>query len=357
MSISTNLTKDFLTDTDIMWGISRPGFLHTKYYEEMPTFERAQCEIVYPDANYISTSTDESGQVVRDGGDQRLNCQIVFGRDRPSHLLSGYGKMGGTPCASIDIVAGRMSSANKPTKGLFKKDLEPPKRDVLVGNNFFSDASRIYISQKCNIDHYFGIPPGRSGRPKGEAAIGMKSDHVRVIGRDSVKIYAGGARAENLGVSGELNSNGEFLTEPVIEFVTNLDTDPEPLVKGNKLIMLLDQMMTKMKKMSETMVRQNGEIIKISSALAKHFHIGGGIGYITVGPDPILATEAIAIMAEEVTEISNEITKAMNTEVDRTNYLGLGEKRGLFGIRRVERLDESQIKLDTYILSKNVFTT
>ena len=356
MSISTNVTKDFLKK-EVVKGLERPGLLHTRYYEEMPTFEQAQCEIVYPDANYISTSTGASGEILRDGGDQRLNCQIVFGRDRPSHLLSGYGKIGGTPCASIDIVAGRLSAANKPTKGLFKKDLEPPSRDTLVGNNFFADAARIYISQKCNIDHYFGLPPGRSGRPEGEAAIGIKSDHVRIIGRESVKIYAGGARAKNLGRQGELNSNGEPVIEPVIEFLTNLDAEPEPLVKGNKLIILLDLMLNKISKISEAMVRQNKEIIKLSSAVAKHFHIGGGVGYITVGPDPILITESISVIAKEVTEISNEVTKSMNAEIARTNYLGLGEKRGLFGKRRVERLDEEQIKLDTFILSKNVFTT
>ena len=67
------------------------GLFHIPYYEEMPTFEKAGCEFVYPDINYASTT----GSV--DGGEQKLNCQIVFGRDRPSHLLSGYGKVAGPP--------------------------------------------------------------------------------------------------------------------------------------------------------------------------------------------------------------------------------------------------------------------
>lgn len=112
--------------------------------------------------------------------------------------MSGYGKVGGTPCASIDIVAGRMSAANK-RKGIFKKFIDPVKRETVVGNNFALDASRIYISQKCDIDHYFGLPPGDSGRKRGEAAIGIKSDHVRVIGRETVKIHAGSGQFQNIG--------------------------------------------------------------------------------------------------------------------------------------------------------------
>tara|TARA_A100001515_G_C4591690_1_gene216190 strand:- start:3295 stop:4341 length:1047 start_codon:yes stop_codon:yes gene_type:complete len=346
---NSNVTKDFL-QKEVVQGLKRPGLLHTRYYEEMPTFEKAESEFVYPDINY-SNSSDPLG------GDEKLNCQIVFGRDRDSHLLSGYGKIGGSPCASIDIVAGRMSSENKQKKGLFRKDLEPPTRDKLVGNNFFSDASRIYISQKADIDHYFGLPPGRFGRPKGEAAIGIKSDHVRIIGRDSVKIFAGSARAQNLGWTGELNSNGEMLVGSKIEFITNLSDDPEPLVKGNKLIICLNDIVDKLQAISEAFVRQNTEIIKLSSAVAKHFHIGGGVGYITVGPDPILITESIGVIANEVREISTQLTETINTEIFRQNYLGLGEKSGLTGKTGVERLDEGQIKFDTYVLSTNVFST
>ena len=84
-------------------------------------------------------------------------------------------------------------------KGVFKKYLETVKRDTVVGNNFALDASRIYISQKCDIDHYFGLSPGDTGRKTGEAGIGIKSDHVRVIGRETVKIHAGAGQFENLG--------------------------------------------------------------------------------------------------------------------------------------------------------------
>ena len=146
MSNLYNLTPK--AEAEIAQGMQRPGILHSPYAEQMPNFEKAGCEIIYPDSNYPSDS--------KDGGKSKLNCQIVFGRDRPSHLLSGYGKVAGQPCASIDIVAGRMSSLVK-KQGIFRKKMTPVGRDTLVGNNFFTDASRIYISQKCDIDHYFGV--------------------------------------------------------------------------------------------------------------------------------------------------------------------------------------------------------
>lgn len=339
MSIQTNVTPEFLAK-EVRDGIKRPGLLHTAYFEQMPTFEKAGCEIVYPDVQYSSIAGDASG------GKKRLNCQIVFGRDRPSHLLSGYGKAGGQPCASIDIVAGRMSSMNR-SKGLFKKSLEPLQRDTLVGNNFFSDASRIYLSQKCDIDHYFGLAPGDFGRPKGEAAIAIKSDHVRVIGKNSIKICAGGARADNLGLRGELDSNGKRLIDSRIEFIANRNAEVQPIVLGSNLSEFLDELLDRIASIQEAILMQNKNMITLKSALAGHFHTGGGVGVVTVGPDPILATTLLSQVATDVQKVSNNITQALNFEIMRINYLGLPNS------------DDPKLKLKTKknILSGNVFTT
>ena len=256
MAGDTNVFPSFLVK-EIRQGTQTPGMLHDRYFEEMPTFEVAQCEIAYPDQSYGIKSG---------GGDQKLNCQIVFGRDRPSHLLSGYGKIGGQPCASIDIVAGRMSSLNK-RKGIFRKTLEPLTRDTLVGNNFFSDASRIYISQKCDIDHYFGLAPGDFGRPKGEAGIGIKSDHIRVIGRNSIKICAGASRAEKSGLRGELDSNGEPLVDPRIELIAS-SKDPQPIVKGGNLVEFLEKLLDRLGEIEQAFMIQNINLIKMQGVLA-----------------------------------------------------------------------------------------
>ena len=336
--MSNNITPDFLKK-EVQEGKKRPGLLHTRYYEEMPTFEKGESEFVYPDINY-----DKQKDFT--GGDQKLNCNIVFGRDRDSHLFSGYGKAGGYPCASIDIVAGRMSSANK-KRGLIGNKLDPVKRDVLVGNNFFSDASRIYISQKCDIDHYFGLPPGDYGRPKAEAGIGIKSDHVRVIGRNSVKIYAGGARAQNLGIKGELSSNGDMLNDARIELITNTDTEPQPMVLGSNLAKFLNELLDKVSSMEEAFALQNINMIKLQMAVASHFHTGVGVGVVVSGPDPILASIALGDIPTNVQKINNHLSKALNFQIMKMNYLGIP----------VSDDPKLNIKTTKNILSRNVFTT
>ena len=337
MGIFRNKTPEFLKD-EVMSGKKRPGLLHTRYFEQMPTYEKAEAEFILPDALFTDANND--------GGDQRLNCAIVFGRDRDSHLMSGYGKIGGTPCAAIDIVAGRMSSANT-KRGLFGKKFDPVERTELVGRNFFTDASRIYISQKCDIDHYFGIPDGKFGRPRGEAGIGIKSDHVRIIGRDSIKLFAGSARAQNLGIQGELNSNGDQLVNSKIEFITDLNAETQPLVLGSNLVEFLDEVLNKISDLQQAFFLQNINIIKLESALAGHFHIGGGLGYVTVGPDPILASVCLNDIKSNVQKISDNISNVLNFEVMRVNYLGLPNSND----------PDHRIKTRKNILSSNVYTT
>ena len=339
MAIFYNKTKDFLVE-EVRKGNKKPGLLHTPYYEEMPTFEKAGCEFAYPDLNYPQSAGDASG------GAKKLNCQIVFGRDRPSHLLSGYGKIGGTPCASIDIVAGRLSSAvNK--VGKFVKHIEPVSRETLVGNNFALDASRIYISQKCDIDHYFGLPPGEFGRPKGEAGIGIKSDHVRLIGRESVKIFAGAGQFENVGNRGELNSNGERLVNPKIDLIAGDPEDMQALVRGHNLVELLTEIMDQLSKLEQAFLLQNTSIAKLKTVLATHFHTGGGAGVVVVGPDPVLAATALSEIPRDLQKIANNITKSLNFEIIKMNYLGIGFN------------DNPKLNLKTKknILSRNVYAT
>lgn len=313
MALIYNKTEE-LFKKEITEGTERPGLLHNAFKEQMPTFEQAGCEFVYPDLNYG----------VKGGGDRKINANIVIGRDRPSHLLSGYGKVAGPPCASIDLVAGRMSGATR-KKGQIRKYLEVVDRDTVVGNNFALDASRIYISQKCDIDHYFGLPEGNFGRPKGEAGIGIKSDHVRMIGRNSVKIFAGGSQFENLGSKGELDSNGERLIDPRIELITGSGKDLQPIVRGNNLVFLLDEILNQLSSLQQAFLLQNKNMAKLKTVLSTHFHAGGGAGVVVVGPDPILATAALSEVPRDLLKITDNITKSLNFEILKLNYLGIGD--------------------------------
>ena len=118
------------------------------------------------------------------------NEAIIMGFDRPSTLASGKGGKGSSRANTIDIVVGRMSCKQEQLSEGKIKAVDP---------NFFCDASRIYISQLTDVDLNFGIVAGVSGRSNAmmgkptasRAAIGIKSDKVRVFGSEGVKIVTG----------------------------------------------------------------------------------------------------------------------------------------------------------------------
>ena len=129
----------------------------------------------------------------------KKNAFIVFGKDRPSTLVSGYGGRGALNCDTIDIVVGRMSSV---------ESANTRRQATIVNPHFGADAARIYISQLTDIDDNFGIIDGVTGNIKSRSGIGIKADAVRLVGREGVKIVTGKAPFEGFGPNGEPNSLG-----------------------------------------------------------------------------------------------------------------------------------------------------
>ena len=149
------------------------GTFGERRVEPVPTFIQAGCEEVISNKN---------------------NASIVLGRDRPGSLASGYGGRGDTQAGSIDLVVGRMSYN--------------PVDDAHVNPNMKSDAARIYMSQKTDIDENFNLADGTVGCPRTKSGIGIKADGVRMIGREGVKIVtttdsmtSHGGKVESIGLS------------------------------------------------------------------------------------------------------------------------------------------------------------
>ena len=122
--------------------------------EPIPKYEKAPCEKVIKNRN---------------------NAWIVLGRDRPFGKASGYGGQGATGAGSIDLVVGR-------------KPLDPK---IHTNPNFISDAARIYISQKTDIDKNMGLAKGRVGMSVARSAIGIKADAIRIVARRGIKLVTG----------------------------------------------------------------------------------------------------------------------------------------------------------------------
>lgn len=174
------------------------------------------------------------------------NTIIVMGRDRnpygpdseenPNNKVSDSQKSGYSDyqaAGAIDMVVGR--GAPYPLESLINKQFPaglPPlycTRDInndlstsgndlnLRGNSDnphpgkFMDASRIYLSQMCDIDSYFKINHPDEGLIKDtgpSSAIMLKSDKLRLHSRRDVVIVAGGDQGTDIDSNGYTIGSG-----------------------------------------------------------------------------------------------------------------------------------------------------
>ena len=151
---------------------------------------------------------------------------VVLGTDRPDSQASGYGALGSSRAATIDLVVGRMASA---------RGGEGPSQGTFVDNSFAADAARVYISQQTDIDKNFGIVEGYVGNSTGRSAIGMKADGIRLFGREGIKIVTGkGNNWRGFGNNGETNSLGGKISQPApgIDLIAGNNVEPRELSGG-----------------------------------------------------------------------------------------------------------------------------
>ena len=213
--------------------------------EPVPQFDRADCD---------------SGDSING----KNNTWIVLGRDRPAGLATGYGGQGQTQCGAIDIVVGRMAATSK-----------GPQASRRVAPNFFTDAARIYVSQKTDIDANFALV----GNVQSEArsGIGIKADAIRVIGREGVKIVTGkGKNLRGVGQGGERNSQGgEIETVGGIELIAGNDVESEvlePIVKANMLADTLQELVNYVQDLADIVNEMAKSQSQVNQTLASHTH-------------------------------------------------------------------------------------
>ena len=202
----SNKTRRNLNTAPLEASIDARGVQGDNLIEPLPSFRRSPSEKLISGAN---------------------NTSIVLGRDRPGEVGSGYNNQ--TGAGTIDIVVGRMS-ADIQTSIMNEQSFS---QDPLVtDNNLALDASRICISQKTDVDGNFNLADGTIGASKAKAAIAIKSDAVRLIGREGVKIITK--------VDGKNSQGAPILSVPRIDLIAgNDDSDQQPVVKGDDLGVVL----------------------------------------------------------------------------------------------------------------------
>ena len=283
------------------------GKFCTKLDESVPRFEFAPCEKVIKNKN---------------------NAFIVLGRDRNVSLASGYGGKGATGAGMIDIVVGRLSGA----KSVFRN--KSKDKDTLTGPNFASDAARIYISQKADIDKYFGLPTAEGFQvvpSNTRSAVGIKADHTRIIGRNDVKIYAGrmtGHEGFGLG-QGEPNSQGGPIdnTQCHIYLQGGGSENVQPTVLGHNLREYLKTMAERQKDHMENMLLVLTQLAAI-------------VGSLTA----ILGPTATKIAKEDLERAADQILQSLDLTLDELKYFGI-------------EIGDTTYQSKRSILSKTVFTT
>ena len=245
---------DLLSDTE---RALIDGIACGKKLEAKPQFNKAGCETIYEGEN---------------------NQRIVLGRDRPHNIFSGYGGRGDSHASMIDIVAGAY--------GIHAREEDESGQIAKIDPNFGADAARVYISQKTDIDDNFGLRDGIVGNSKSKSAAAIKADAVRIVAREGIKLVTN-TDASNSAGGNVVGTNGIDL------IAGNDDSDMQPLVKGNNLILCLTRM-------TENISQINGMVLDIISMLAKlnvvvgsHTHIGAGpFGPIVCAPSVELGVAA-----------------------------------------------------------------
>ena len=239
------------------------------------------------------------------GDNRKVNAQVVLGVDRPGSRFSGYGGMGHTQCSSIDIVVGRMG---------------PNPKHVYVDPNFTTDAARIYVSQKTDVDENFKIKAGVVGLAPSKSAVVLKADGVRLVAREGIKLVTG--------VDKKNSQGGDIVSIGGIDLIAgNYDEDMQPFVKGNNLSLALGRIVDHISQLNGIVDHLLTTQMNFNESLTHHFHYSPWYGNPTTPSDAVVG-KGIKTMIDFLQETKRSlITNKTNLVNFKQTYLvSSGEK-------------------------------
>tara|TARA_Y100000593_G_C4312804_1_gene339221 strand:- start:2159 stop:3214 length:1056 start_codon:yes stop_codon:yes gene_type:complete len=312
---------------------------------------------------FVPIWSECGSEVVKKGNN---NSFIALGRDRAGNCATGTGGQGGTGCGSIDLVAGLGGYVYKERiktllEGVGLESEVDVQQECDV--SFHEDAARIYITEKGNIDKYFGLAIGteRVNMSKFKSAVGIKADHVRLVGREHIKIVTGKARLDDAGTGGERNSQGGKIEFPgKIDLIAGNYTDSEeggllsifgaltpgestsvkklqPIPKGDNLKELLERLISNQSQLSKMIMNNTTWLQQTIATFQVHVHESN----VPFGPTTPPVAAGISLMSVQISALWKNFLESLiltfNGIIDRLMYLS-----PLFG---------------TYINSRHVSTT
>jgi len=249
----------------------------TERYEYVPEFIAADAE------NVIS----------------KKNAYIVLGRDRPGARTGGYGGIGAAAAHSVDVVVGRKS---------YGKNKDPDTGRLFVDPDFRTDAARIYISERTDLDENFGIVPGDNGSSINASGIGIKADAVRIIGdQGGIKLVTR--------VNKKNTHNQTIDFTPGVEIIAgNNDNNLQPMVLGRNLQICLKDIIGVLSDLGGAIAGLVKEQMIFEAALLAHVHP-------PAAPSPTLPPSVAKKLAADGIAFSSMVSFKANIASLQANYL------------------------------------
>jgi len=257
------------------------------------------------------------------------NTWIILGRDRPAGISTGYGPgLGHTQAGAIDIVVGRMS----PFPQSNDREGNPVKVSPIFGyalngdGKQVCDASRIYISQKTDVDSNFNLADGVVGNVKTRSAIAMKSDAIRIIARDAgIKLVTHHPQLPNSqGGTSSRNARGIDL------IAGNDDSNLQPMILGNNLVEMLREMSDALDKTIGTLSSVIMNLAEVDMALATHIHPQSFPPGAPNLPSPITLPVCIASLTKLISlDAFSTFAEKWQLETISKTYLDAGGERSI----------------------------
>lgn len=280
------------------------GVLGTQLREANPKFKKLEGDQVWSGLN---------------------NQWIIFTRDRPGNINTGYQALGHTQAGAMDLVVGRMSP--------HPREVDSLENPLQCGPIFISetdretgrevvDAARIYMSQKTDIDINFGLAKGYMGNKNTQSGIGIKADAVRIISRSGgIKMVTHTPRETN---SQGAKNNTE---SPGVEIIAgNDDENLQPMVLGENLRELLILMLNMIGEINGTLSSITTDLQNLNGALSNHNHFGGD--GVPTTPSLELQIQCIANLVKLTSvDTYSEFCHNWNNFGMQNTYLGTSNKK------------------------------
>ena len=174
--------------------------------------------------------------------------------------------------------------------------------------DFPSDAARVYISQRTNVDDNFVVAPGSMGSRRGKSAVAMKADNIRIMASEGIKLVT---KITNY-TSGD--SKGNIKTLGIDLIAGNDSSGLQPLVKGKNLVNCLNEIYDLIMKLTSTVSQMLRTNIDMAVVLGTHVHPAPAT------PSPELTISNLKALFEGLMMVMDEVTTKVNCETSRTAY-------------------------------------